>query len=87
MPAGEITAQSNPIRTKELIQRGSIQPIFAQWGSFAENAFGQQAAALISAILTPMPHVTLDLPDKLSRFLAAPGNAERAALEAIALQA
>jgi len=34
-----------------------------------------------------MPHVTLDLPDQLSRFLAASGNVERAALEAIALQA
>jgi predicted HTH domain antitoxin len=34
-----------------------------------------------------MPHVTLDLPDKLSRFLAASGDVERAALEAIALQA
>jgi predicted HTH domain antitoxin len=29
----------------------------------------------------------LDLPDQLSRFLAASGNVERAALEAIALQA
>jgi predicted HTH domain antitoxin len=34
-----------------------------------------------------MPHVTLDLPDNLSRFLAASGNVERAAMEAIALQA
>ena len=34
-----------------------------------------------------MPHVTLDLPDKLARFLAASGDVERAALEAIALQA
>jgi predicted HTH domain antitoxin len=34
-----------------------------------------------------MPYVTLDLPEKLSRFLAASGNVERAALEAIALQA
>jgi hypothetical protein len=34
-----------------------------------------------------MSHVTLDLPDKLSRFLAASGDVERAALEAIALQA
>jgi predicted HTH domain antitoxin len=34
-----------------------------------------------------MPQVTLDLPEKLSRFLAASGNVERAALEAIALQA
>ncbi len=36
---------------------------------------------------TAMPHVTLDLPEKLSRFLAASGDVERAALEAIALQA
>lgn len=34
-----------------------------------------------------MPQVILDLPEKLSRFLAASGNVERAALEAIALQA
>jgi len=34
-----------------------------------------------------MPRVTLDLPDNLSRFLAAWGNIERAALEAIAPQA
>jgi predicted HTH domain antitoxin len=34
-----------------------------------------------------MPHLTLDLPDKLSLFLAASGDVERAALEAIALQA
>jgi predicted HTH domain antitoxin len=34
-----------------------------------------------------MPHLTLDLPEKLSRFLAASGDVERAALEAIALQA
>lgn len=34
-----------------------------------------------------MPHLTIDLPDNLSRFLSASGNVERAALEAIALQA
>ncbi len=35
-----------------------------------------------------MPQVTLDLPDELSTFLAASGhNLERAALEAIALEA
>ena len=35
-----------------------------------------------------MPQVTLDLPDELSSFLAASGhNLERAALEAIALEA
>lgn len=34
-----------------------------------------------------MSHVTLDLPEKLAQFLAASGNAERAALEAIALEA
>jgi predicted HTH domain antitoxin len=34
-----------------------------------------------------MPRVTPDLPDELSRFLAASGNVERAALESIALQA
>jgi predicted HTH domain antitoxin len=34
-----------------------------------------------------MSHLTLDLPEKLSRFLAASGDVERAALEAIALQA
>jgi predicted HTH domain antitoxin len=34
-----------------------------------------------------MAHVTLNLPDKLSHFLAASGNVERAALEAIALEA
>jgi hypothetical protein len=34
-----------------------------------------------------MPHLTLDLPDQLSRFLVASGNVERTALEAIALQA
>jgi Uncharacterised protein family (UPF0175) len=34
-----------------------------------------------------MPNLTLRLPDKLSHFLAASGNTERAALEAIALQA
>ena len=40
-----------------------------------------------SSYTAPVPHVTLELPDKLSRFLAASGNVERAALEAIALQA
>ena len=34
-----------------------------------------------------MLHVTLEIPDELSRFLAASGNVERAAVEAIALQA
>jgi predicted HTH domain antitoxin len=35
-----------------------------------------------------MPQVTLDLPDELTEFLAASGrNLERAALEAIALEA
>lgn len=34
-----------------------------------------------------MPHVTLELPDKLSQFLAASGDIKRAAVEAIALQA
>jgi predicted HTH domain antitoxin len=34
-----------------------------------------------------MAHITLDLPDNLTRFLAASGNLQRAALEAIALQA
>ena len=40
-----------------------------------------------SVILFRVPHVILDLPEELSSFLAASGNVERAALEAIALQA
>jgi hypothetical protein len=34
-----------------------------------------------------MPQVTLELPEELARFLANSGNLERAALEAIALEA
>jgi predicted HTH domain antitoxin len=48
---------------------------------------GPNYAALYFRYTAPMPQVTLDLPDKLTRFLAASGNMERAALEAIALQA